>query len=94
MNDREQRGIEIQDSIRQVLFDDWDLYGVKEICGDRTEYDHLIAPVYRILCSNPTERELVQFLAKLEAKDTRTSSEDYEKLRQVARKLIAIDVKL
>jgi hypothetical protein len=90
---------EIQDSIRQILYHEWDPIGVAGSApGD--EYDSYIGPVYRILVGTRSEQELVEFLFRT-ARDTMGlgcgasgTTEHYEKLRPIARRLLALDVKL
>jgi len=57
---RDKKAAEIQDSIRQILYHDWNPIGFSGLPQD--EYDHYIAPVYRILAEGRSEQELVEFL--------------------------------
>lgn len=93
---REKRAAEIQDSIRQILYHDWDPIRVSgEAPND--EYDSYIAPVYRILFGSRSENELVECLHRL-GDDimgaSPTAAEHVEQLRPVARKLLELDVRL
>ena len=94
---RDKRAIEIQDSIRQILFHDWDPIGVNSNPKLQDEYDSCIAPVYRILVGSRSEQELVELLDR-EAEGflgaARGSAEDFDKLRPVARRLLELDVRL
>ncbi len=90
---REKRVAEIQDTIRQILYRDWDPIGV---CGaaPEDEYDSYIGGVYRILASSRSEETLIQFLAGA-VEDVLGSQESApERLRSVAQKLLALDVRL
>ncbi len=58
---RETRAAKIQDSIRQILYHDWDLIGVSGSAPE-DEYDGYIAPVYRILVGSRSEQELCEYL--------------------------------
>lgn len=80
---RYKRAAEIQDSIRQILYHDWNPIG---FAVPEDEYDSYIGPVYRILASSRSEAELIGFLRWPPMPD--------EQLRAVARKLLALNVKL
>lgn len=87
------RATAIQDSIRQVLFRDWDPIGVSN--ADEwpdDEYDSYIAPIYRILSGSRSEDDLVNYLFRTEKQTIGVPCEDAELLRPVARKLLALDV--
>jgi len=92
---RDKRAAEIQDSIRQILYHDWNPIGVSDLPGD--EYDSYIAPVYRILAGSRSEQELVEFLFRT-ARDTIgvacETQEHFEALRLVARRLLELDARL
>jgi hypothetical protein len=85
---RTERAAGIQDAIRQIMFRDWDPIGV---CGDlpEDEYDSYIGGVYRILATSRSEDALAQFLAGVEL-----SEAPPDHLRALARKLLALDVRL
>ncbi|HMJ08487.1 MAG TPA: hypothetical protein VK468_05755 [Pyrinomonadaceae bacterium] len=87
------RAAEIQDSIGQILFRDWDPIGISNDSEwPNDEYDSYIAPVYRILSESRSEDELVHYLFRTEKQTMGMSCEDAELLRPVARKLLALDV--
>ena len=96
---KQKRAAEIQDSIRQILYHEWDPIGVAVLApGD--EYDSYIGPVYRILAGTRSEQELVEFLFRT-ARDTiglgcgtSETEEHFEQLRPIARRLLALDVRL
>jgi hypothetical protein len=93
---RDKRAAEIQDSIRQILYHEWDPIGVAG-AAPADEYDSYIAPVYRILAGSRSEQELVEFLFRT-ARDTigmaRDTDEHFELQRPVARRLLELDVRL
>jgi hypothetical protein len=93
---REKRAAEIQDSIRQILFHDWDPIGVSGTAPE-DEYDSYIAPVYRILAGSRSEDELVACLHRL-GDDimgvSPTAAQYDDQFRPVARKLLELDVRL
>jgi hypothetical protein len=84
---RDKRAAEIQDSIRQILLHDWDPFYVNKNPNLEDEYDYCITPVYRILVGSRSEEELIDFLF-LEKQGSR------EALRPIAKKLLALNVKL
>ena len=90
---RDKRAAKIQDSIRQVLFRDWDPIGVNDSWPE-DEYDRYVAPVYRILVGSRSENELIDFLRQTEGETIGISCELPEQLGLVARRLLALDVKL
>ena len=90
---RQKRAVEIQDSIRQILYCEWDPIGVSGSApGD--EYDSYIAPVYRILAGTRSEQELIEFLFRTERDTIGLSCESPEELRPIARRLLELDVSL
>jgi hypothetical protein len=91
---KQQRAADIQNSIRQVLFRDWDPIGVNTNTRLNDEYDAYVAPVYRILVGSRSEEALIAFLQTTECDQIGLKSAPAEQLRGVARKLLALDVKL
>ena len=91
---REQRAAEIQESIRQILFRDWDPIGVNHNPKLADEYDGYIGPVYRILTGSRAEDDLLGFLYRTEHDQIGTGCESPEHLRPVARKLLTLNVRL
>jgi hypothetical protein len=90
---RDTRAAEIQDSIRQILYHEWDPIGVSGSAPE-DEYDSHIAPVYRILAGSRSEQELIEFLFRTERDTIGVSCESPERLRPVARRLLELDVRL
>lgn len=91
---KEKQALEIQDSIRQILFWDWDPIGIAGEEWPKDEYDSYIAPVYRILIGTRSENELIHYLHTTASETIGVSSEDPETLRGVAKKLLLLDVDL
>jgi hypothetical protein len=89
---RTKRALEIQDSIRQVLYHDWNPIPGGDLPED--EYDSCIAPVYRILVGSQSEQELIECLFRLESEFIGVGCESAEQLRPVARRLLELDVRL
>jgi hypothetical protein len=86
------RAVEIQDVIRQVLFEDWDPIGIND-CAPRDEYDAYIGGIYRLLVSGGTEDELCEHLRQLETTQMGSPTNE-EHRRMVANKLMELDVSL
>jgi len=93
---REKRAAEIRDSIRRILYHEWDPIGVAGAAPE-DEYDAYITPVYRILVGSRSEQELVEFLFRT-ARDTidvaSDTAEHLELGRPIARLLLELDVGL
>jgi hypothetical protein len=92
-NSRESRAARIQDSIRQVLYRDWNPIGIDDALP-ADEYDSYSAPVYRILVGSRSEQELIGFLFSTERDTIGTPCDSPEQLRPVARRLLELDVRL
>jgi len=86
------RAAKIQDSIRQILYHDWNPIGISEL--PENEYDSYIAPVYRILTGRRSEQELIECLFHIERDAIGMPCQSPEQLRPVARKLLELDVRL
>ena len=84
---REFRAAKIQDSIRQVLYRDWDPIGLPLLPAD--EYDDYIAPVYQILVGSRSEQELIDGGVELIGFE-----KSPEELRPIARRLLELDIGL
>jgi hypothetical protein len=83
---------EIQDSIRQILFRNWDPIGVNDNPNLADEYDSYIAGVYQILTASRSEEDLMEYLSK--AEDTMgMQCQSPDQLRSVARALLALDLR-
>ncbi len=91
---KSKRAIEIQDSIRQVLFNEWDPIGINDNPNLVDEYDAYVAPIYRILVESRSEDELVNFLFSTERDIIRVSCESPKQLRPIAQELLMLDVRL
>ena len=89
-----QRGREVMQLIREALMRDWDPIGVADIPEAADEYDSYIGSVYRILAGSRSEDELVEFLRHTEIETMGLGGASRERLREVARKLLALDVRI
>jgi hypothetical protein len=95
MTSRDDRAREIQRQIATVLLRDWDPLGPDgRPEGSDDEYDAYVGPVYRLLASGATERELAEHLARVEADSLGFAGTDPAALLPVAAKLRALDVRL
>ena len=79
----------IMKDIRQVLYRDWDPIGIFGY-GPEDEYDACIGPVYQILSTSRSEKELVDVLRSFEMKSTALAD---DVLESVARNLLAISTR-
>ncbi len=89
---RDAKAAQIQGSIRRVLYEDWNPIGVGSLPPD--EHDRYIAPVYRILAGTRSEQELIECLCRIEWDDIGMPCGSPEKLKPIARKLLALDIRL
>ena len=85
------RAREIQESIRQLLYRDWNPIGF-DVPED--EYDSYIAPVYRVLTGSRSEEELIELLFRIEQDIIGLPCKSPEQLRPVAEKLLELNVGL
>jgi hypothetical protein len=90
---QDRRAAEIQDSIRQILYRDWDPVSVCDV-GAECEYDSYISGVYRILATLRSEGALIDFFKTIESDLLSLDAATQGRLRRVVRKLLALDVKL
>ena len=90
---RGRRAAEIRDSIRHVLFENWDPIGVNENPKLSDEYDSYVAPIYRLLTGSRSEDELVAYLRTLE-QQFGMHRHVGSGLAMIAQELLALDVHL
>lgn len=94
MSDRNQRAREVQESIRQVLLQDWDPIGINDVPEAQDEYDSYVGGVYRLLTSGASEDAIIKHLDKIGSDTMGMPVANREGLRGVARKLIKLNVSL
>ena len=94
LDSKKERALKIKDSIRQVLFYDWDPIGINDLTNIDDEYDAYIGPVYRMLIEKCSEDDLVKYLFQLERDSMGMISKSSERLRPVAQKLMGLNVNL
>lgn len=91
LSSRPRRTLAIQDSIRQVLIEDWDPIGVRGVPEASDEYDAYIGRLYRILFDRRPIDELVNCLEQIEREEICVSTSEQVR-RWVAGKLLALMV--
>ena len=91
--DKERRGREIQDQIRQVLLHDWDPI-VRESPETQDEYDSYVGGVYRLLVSDAQDEELVEHLYRIERETMGLGPRDKSGLLAVVQKLRTLNVRI
>ncbi len=90
MNELSKKAIKIQESIRHILFYDWDPIGINDLAPD-DEYDSYVGGIYRLLASGASECQITEH--QLEITKMEVSS-NKEKLKKVAEKLMKLNVSL
>ena len=94
---KDKRAEEVQNEIRKILRFDWNPINIEALPLD--EYDSYIGPVYRILASSRSEEDLIKYLDRTAANTIfgmpeKSSDATREALRPIAKKLLALNVKL
>ncbi len=92
MNERSKKAIETQESIRRILFYDWDPIGINDLAPE-DEYDSYVGGIYRLLASSASEYQIIEHLHRLEITKMGVSS-NRKKLKDVAEKLMKLNVAL
>ena len=94
---------DIQNSIRQILFNDWDPISINDNSNLVDEYDSVITPIYRILVGSRSQEQVIECLKysseELCGKPNKSSDfyvlENAEnELKRIAEKLLELDVKI
>jgi hypothetical protein len=89
---KKERSAEIQESIREILFYDWDPIGIND-CGPDDEYDSYVGGIYRLLASGADEYKIIERLYQIETNSMGLNG-NREYLKSVAEKLIKLNVSL
>ena len=92
-NHKTKRVIEIQDSIRKVLFNKWEPIGVNDNSNLIAEYNVYIAPIYRILVESRSEDEIINSLSSAERDIVGESCSSSEELRTITKELLTLNIK-
>jgi len=91
---KEDRARQIQESIRQILLQDWDPIGVQEIPEAQDEYDSYVGGVYRLVAAGSSAQEIADHLWHIENETIGLPALDRAKLVPVAEKLRGLGVNL
>src|SRR5688500_4481596 len=83
---KKKKAAEIQESIRKILFYDWDPIGINDF-GPDDEYDSYVGGIYRLLASGADEYKIIERLYQLETTSMGCNG-DRERLKSVAEKLL------
>jgi hypothetical protein len=92
MKKRSKKAIEIQESIRHILFYDWDPIGINDSFPD-DEYNSYVGGIYRLLASGASEFQIIERLYQLETISMGLDG-NWERLKNVAEKLMKLNVSL
>lgn len=90
--DVKERAIGVQQTIREVLFNEWDPIGVNDI-APTNEYDAYIGGIYRLLESGTDSEILAAHLRKLELEQMGCPTNDVHR-KKIAERLLRLDISL
>ena len=93
MKSQERRAREIQDRISEILYEDWDPLGLKDVAPS-DEYDGYVGGVYRVLASGASCEQVAEHLAGVERGPLGYSEATAGGNMAAARKLCELDVRL
>lgn len=96
MDPIQRRAREVQIEIRAILLMDWDPIGLEDVPEAQDEYDGHVGRVHSLLLSGPSEREVVEWLARVERESMGlpVSPERLRRIAEAAQKLLAVGVRL
>lgn len=89
---KRKRADAVMDSIRKILFNDWDPIGINDSAPE-DEYDAYIGVIYRSLSSGATEADIAEDLRKLELEQIGSATSPAHRY-SVANKLKQINVSI
>jgi len=92
MSKRAKKAVEIQESIRHILFYDWGPIGINDF-GLDDEYDAYIGGIYRLLASGASEYQIIERLYQIEIVNMGLNG-NRERLKNIAEKLIKLNISL
>jgi hypothetical protein len=95
---KKEKALEIQQSIRNILFYDWDPIGINDLNPDEysgadDEYDSYVSSIYRLLASGGSEYQIIERLYQFETASMGMNG-NRERLKSVAEKLMKLNVSL
>jgi hypothetical protein len=79
----------VRESIRRILLEDWDPSNASRSEYAKGEYDAYVSPLLDLIRSRATEEQVIDFLYEREREIMCFPGLGKERLRRVARKLIA-----
>ena len=96
MKDQAQRprAQEIRDAIREILLQDWDPIGVRDVPAAQDEYDGYVGGVYRLLASAASPEAVAEHLRAIETERMGLSQPQPGELLSVAKRLCRLSVRL
>jgi hypothetical protein len=80
----------VQASVRQILLEDWDPHDAFKRPEAHGTYDAWVSPLWDAIRSGATEDQVMEWLHEREKETMCFPSLGRERLRRVARKLIAV----
>ena len=93
MNHQARQARGIQEQIRQILLNDWDPIGIRDVPEAQDEYDSYVGGVYRLLADGASAVEVAKHLAHVEGEQMGLPSSADVRL-SVATKLCGLNVKI
>jgi len=82
------KGKELWQAVKEVLFREWDPIGINSNHGCHDEYDSYVGAIVRLLQAEADEYKITEHLHNLRRVGMGLTSEDKERDRHIARKLI------
>ena len=80
----------VQARVRQILLEDWDPHEVLKRAEAHGTYDGWVGPLWDLVASGATEEQVMEWLHEREKETMCFPSLGLERLRRVARKLVAV----
>jgi hypothetical protein len=96
MKDQAQRtrAQEIHDAIREILLQDWDPIGVRDVPAAQDEYDGYVGGVYRLLASAAAPEAVAEHLRTIQTERMGLGPPQPGDLLSVAEQLCRLSVRL
>ena len=80
----------VQERIRQILLDDWDPIGIKDVCEAQDEYDSYVGQISRLVVDRRGSYVIAQKLAEIETDAMGLGASNPIRLEPLAQKLAAL----
>lgn len=81
----------IMGNIRQVLLNDWDPIGIKDVPEAQDEYDSYMGVIYTMIESHTPAKEVAEYLIKIETEEMGLGFSNVEDLLPIVKRLLSID---